>query len=355
MPKKAMHISCSNEQRSQLERLASSRTHESRLVDRAKIILLSLDGLQNKDIAKRFSIRPNTVTDIRKRFHENGLQGLYDKARPGKPKTYDKNFRNTVIKLLETEPPSGHASWDGPLIAERLKTSPHAVWRLLRTEGIQLSRKRSWCISTDPQFVAKSADIIGLYLNPPLNAMVISVDEKPSIQALERQTGYIKVTNGKTLRAYKSTYKRHGTLNLFAAIEVATGKIFGKVTKEKKRPDFITFMDELIADLPNNREVHVIVDNYCTHKKNEEWLQKHPHVYFHFTPTSASWLNQIEIWFGIFTRKVLRGAGFENISKLKDAIESYITYYNKSPKPFVWRKREVKGSQLRNTIGNLCN
>ncbi|MBN1847995.1 MAG: IS630 family transposase [Deltaproteobacteria bacterium] len=355
MPKKAMNINCRNEQRTELERLASSRTLESRLVDRAKIILLSLDGLQNKDIAKRFSIRSNTVTDIRKRFNENGIQGLYDKPRSGKPKTYDKNFRNKVLKLLETEPPSGHASWDGPLIAERLKTSTHAVWRLLHKEGIQLSRKRSWCISTDPQFVAKSADIIGLYLNPPLNAVVISVDEKPSIQALERQTGYVKVKNGKIVQAYKSTYKRCGTVNLFAALEIATGKVFGKITKEKKRPDFLGFMDEIMADLPNDKEVHVILDNYSTHKKNEEWLQEHPNVYFHFTPTSASWLNQIEIWFGIFSRKVLRGAGFENIAKLKDAIESYIKYYNKSPKPFVWRKREVKGSQLKNTIVNLSD
>lgn len=355
MPKKAMSISCSDEQRVELERLASSRTSESRLVDKAKIILLSLDGTLNKDIAERFNIRANTVTDIRKRFNKNGIQGLYDKPRSGKPKTYDKKFRNRVLKLLETKPPSGHASWDGPLIAERLKASPHAVWRLLREEGIQLSRKRSWCISTDPQFVAKSTDIIGLYLNPPLNAIVISVDEKPSIQALERQTGYIKVHNGKIIQAYKSTYKRHGTLNLFAALEIATGKVFGKVTKEKKRPDFITFMDDILTELPSNKEIHVILDNYCTHKKNEEWLQKHPNVHFHFTPTSASWLNQIEIWFGIFSRKVLRGAGFENITKLKNAIESYIKYYNKSPKPFVWRKREVKGAQLKITIANLSN
>ena len=354
MPKKAEKIVCSDEQRSELKRIASSRTLESRLVDRAKIILQSLDGARNKDIALRFGIRPNTVTDIRKRFIQNGIPGLYDQQRSGKPKTYDETFRNKVLKLLESDPPAGHAGWDGPLIAETLKTSTHAVWRLLRSEGIQLSRKRSWCISTDPQFVAKSADIIGLYLYPPLSAIVISVDEKPSIQALERQTGYVKVKNGKIVRAYKSTYKRHGTLNLFAALEIATGKVFGKVTKEKKRPDFISFMDEILAELPKEREIHVILDNYCTHKKNEEWLQKNSNVFFHFTPTSASWLNQIEIWFGIFTRKVLRGAGFENTTRLRDAIESYIKYYNKSSRPFIWKKREVKGSQLRDTIDNLC-
>lgn len=353
MPKKAANIDCSDEQRSALKRFASSRILESRLVDRAKIILLSLDGVQNKDIAQRFNIRPNTVTDIRKRFHKNGIQGLYDQPRPGRPKIYAEDFRNKVLKLLETDPPDGHASWDGPLIAATLKTSTHAVWRLLRKEGIQLSRKRSWCMSTDPQFVTKSTDIIGLYLNPPLNAIVISVDEKPSIQALERQTGYIKMKNGKIMRAYKSTYKRHGTLNLFAALEVATGKVFGKVTKEKKRPDFIMFLEEIMADVPKKKEIHVILDNYCTHKKNEEWLRDHPNVFFHFTPTSASWLNQVEIWFGIFTRKVLRGAGFNNTAKLRDAIESYLKYYNQSPRPFVWKKREVKGSQLRDTIDNL--
>jgi len=353
MPKKATEIFCSDMQRSELSRLATTRTLESRLVDRAKIILLSIEGVQNKDIAQRFGIRANTVTDIRKRFMSNGVQGLYDKPRPGKPKTYKEGFRDKVLKLLETKPPSGHSCWDGPLIAARLKTSTHAVWRLLRKEGIQLHRKRSWCVSTDPQFVVKSTDIIGLYLNPPFNAIVISVDEKPSMQALERQTGYVTVKNGKIVRAYKSTYKRHGTLNLFAALDVATGKVFGKITKEKKRPDFILFLDEIITELPEEREVHVILDNYCTHKKNEEWLQKHPNVYFHFTPTSASWLNQIEIWFGIFSRKVLRGAGFENIAKLRNAIESYIKHYNKSPRPFAWKKREVKGSQLRDTIANL--
>ena len=204
------------------------------------------------------------------------------------------------------------------------------------------------------KFIAKSADVVGLYLNPPCNAIVISVDEKPSIQALERQTGYVTVRNGKVVRAYKSTYKRHGTLNLFAALQIATGKVFSKVTQEKKRSDFILFLDEMIRELPKEREIHVLLDNYCTHKKNEAWLRKNPHVYFHFTPVSASWLNQIEIWFGIFSRKVLRGAGFENTSKLKNAIESYIEYYNKSSRPLVWKKREVKGSQLRDTIYNLC-
>ena len=213
----------------------------------------------------------------------------------------------------------------------------------------------SWCVSTDPEFAAKAADIVGLYLNPPQNALVVSVDEKPSIQALERPTGYVQTDNGRIVRGFKSTYKRHGTLNLFAALEVATGVIHGKTTLLKRRLEFLEFMEGLLADLPAHREIHVILDNYCIHKRNEAWLAAHPNVFFHFTPTSASWLNQVEIWFGIFSRKVLRGANFLGVSELRQAIEAYMAAYGPAAKPFVWRKREVRGSQLRNTIVNLCN
>ena len=221
--------------------------------------------------------------------------------------------------------------------------------------GIALTRQRSWCVSTDPEFAAKAADIVGLYLNPPENALVISIDEKPSIQALERAHGYVQTDSGKIVRGFKSTYKRHGTLNLFAALEVVTGAVHGKTTRYKKRVDFLAFMDEVLAELPGDREIHVIMDNYCIHKKNELWLAAHPNVFFHFTPTSASWLNMVEIWFGLLTRKSLRGASFKDTEQLRQAIEDFIAVYNPTAKPFVWRKREVKGSQLRNTIVNLCN
>jgi len=218
-----------------------------------------------------------------------------------------------------------------------------------------LVRQRSWCISTDKEFVPKSADIIGLYLNPPLNAIVICVDEKPSIQALERKTGYIQTSDGKTQRAYKSTYKRNGTLNLFAALEVATGKITTKSTKYKTREDFIEYMDEVVGEYQEDQEIHVILDNYSTYKKNEVWLSNHPNVQFHFTPTSASWLNQVEIWFRIFSRKSLAGASFRNTEELREQIKAYVKNYNKECKPFKWRKREVKGSQIKNNIENLRN
>jgi transposase len=355
MPKRAPILSCSPEERKAVEALAGSRTEEVRLVERAKMILGCLEGKPVVQIARDLQVRPNTVINWRRRFSEDGLPGLEDKPRSGKPAEYGDEFRNQVLKLLETPPPPGQASWDGPSVASRLNVSPDAVWRLLRQEGICLSRQRSWCVSTDPQFTAKAADIVGLYLNPPQNAFVLCLDEKPSIQALERAVGYVKTTDGKIVRGFKSTYKRHGTLNLFAALNVAAGNVHGKITQQKRRVDFLAFMDEVVAEYPEDKEIHVILDNYCIHKKNEVWLSKHPNVYFHFTPTSASWLNMVEIWFGIFSRKALRGANFKNTTELRQAIEAFLKSYSEIAKPFVWRKREVKGAQLKNTIANLCN
>ena len=197
--------------------------------------------------------------------------------------------------------------------------------------------------------------MIGLYLNPPQNALVLSVDEKPSIQALERARGYVQTSSGKIVQGMKSTYKRNGTVNLFAALEVATGVIRGKTTQTKKRADFQAFMDDVVADQPAGRQIHVILDNLNTHKKNDAWLAAHPDVTFHFTPTSASWLNQVEIWFGIFQRKTLNNASFASVEQLVKAIHAFTTAYNENAAPFVWRKREVRGAQLRNTIVNLRN
>jgi transposase len=351
MSKTAPILTCDEEQMKAIESLVASRTEEARLVERAKMIRGCLDGKPVIRVARELGVRPNTVIEWRERFAKLGVAGLNDRPRSGKPVAYGAEFRKQVLDLLEEPPPKGQACWDGPSVAKRLNVSDDAVWRLLRKEGICLSRQRSWCVSTDPEFVAKAADIVGLYLNPPENAFV---DEKPSIQALERATGYVQTTDGKIVRGFKSTYKRHGTLNLFAALNVAIGSVRGKVTQQKRRVEFLAFMDELLADYSADREIHVILDNYCIHKKNDEWLAKHPNVYFHFTPTSASWLNMVEIWFGIFSRKALRGANFKNTAELRDAIDAYLEAYKETAKPFVWRKREVKGSQLRNTIVNLC-
>ena len=355
MARVAVRLSCTAEVWAELERLSRSRSGEVRLAGRARMILACLRGQRNEEIARELSVRPNTVGQWRRRFAKNGIAGLRDAPRPGKPPRYGAALRDRVLAQIETPPPAGMASWDGGSLAHALGVSDDAVWRILRKEGIQLQRHRSWCVSTDPEFAAKAADIIGLYLNPPQNALVISVDEKPSIQALERARGYVQTSSGKVVQGLKSTYKRHGTVNLFAALEVATGLIRGKTTATKKRVDFQAFMDEVVADLPTDRQIHVILDNLNTHKKNEDWLAAHPNVTFHFTPTSASWLNQVEIWFGIFQRKTLNNASFRSIEHLIEAIRAFTAAYNEKAAPFVWRKREVRGSQLRNTIVNLRN
>ena len=348
-------VTCQSSDLAILTTWAASRTLEARLVERARIVLRCINGDPVQSIARDLGIRPNTVIDWRRRFAAEGIAGLFDRDRPGKPRQYPENFRSQVLAVLDLPPPEGQATWDGKAVAAHLNASPDAVWRVLRKEGIGLQRHRSWCVSTDPEFAAKAADIVGLYMNPPENAIVISVDEKPSIQALERKTGYVQTSNGDIVRGFKSTYKRHGTLNLFAALEVATGAIRTQITKQKRRVEFLEFMDQVMADLQPDSEVHVVLDNYSIHKKNTDWLAAHPNVAFHYTPTSASWLNMVEIWFGILTRKALRGASFRSTDELRQGIEAFIRAYGPNAKPFVWRKREVRGSQLRDTIVNLRN
>jgi transposase len=355
MSRIAVKLNCTEEEQRQLEKWAHGGKIEKRLHDRAKIILCCLKGKTNLEAAAELKVSRFTVAKWRGRFSAKGTQGLSDKPRAGKPKKYDMNLRTTILRTLEGSPPKGQSTWDGKTLAKAVGASDDAVWRILRKEGIQLQRCRSWCVSTDKEFTKKSADIIGLYLNPPENALVICVDEKPSIQAVERKKGYVETSSGKIVQGMKSTYKRHGVLNLFAALTVATGVVKTQTTHQKKRADFQAFLDRVVEEVDPDQKVHIILDNYCTHKRNDDWLAKHPHVFFHFTPTSASWLNQVEIWFGILSRKVLKNGSFENKEALREKIEEFIEVYHQGAKPFIWRKREVKGAQLKNTIMNLCN
>ena len=356
MPRHAPELECSAEDKASLVAITKSRTEEARAVERARIILACLQGKQIQQVARELGVSIPTVTKWRRRFALWGPRGLRDQRRPGKPATYDTAFRNRVLALLEQPPPSGMSHWDGPAVAEKLDCSVYAVWRVLRREGIYLQRLRSWCVSTDKEFAPKAAEVVGLYLNPPLNAVVLSVDEKPSLQAIERSCGYVETDSGAVVRGLKSTYKRHGTLNLFAALEVGTGQVHAKFSEYKKREDFLSFLDGVLADQPQDREIHIILDNYSTHKRNDDWLAKFEgRVQFHFTPTSASWLNQIEIVFSLLQRKTLSGASFKTKDQMREAIEAFLRKHNQRAKPFRWRKREVKGSQLRNTIVNLCN
>lgn len=354
MPRRAQEIKCSDSDIVRLKKLSNSRKESKRLSERARIILECAGGKENRDVAEICGTRPNTVGKWRNRFVRFGFAGLEDSFRSGKPKQY-KDLRSNLLSLLETPAPKGQANWDGKSLAKALGVKKSSVYNMLSKEGIQLQRMRSWCVSTDPEFAAKSADVIGLYLNPPERAIVFSVDEKPSIQALSRKRGYVQTSSKKIVQGLQSTYKRNGTLNLFAALNVATGVVKNKTTTTKKRQDFQDFLDDVIKDIPKDQEIHVILDNYCTHKKNDLWLERHPNVRFHFTPTSASWLNMVEIWFGILTRKALKNASFESVEALAKAIQDFTDAYHENAKPFVWKKREVKGTQLRNTISNLMD
>lgn len=356
MSRHAQKIVLTDDLKRELQERVDARSTPQGQSQRLRIVLAAAEDKTNDQISLQLNVCVPAVRKWRGRFARLGIAGLADKPRPGKPRVYGDAFRQRVLATLEQPPPSGLSAWDGASLAAHLGVSDDAVWRLLRKEGISLQRQRSWCVSTDPEFAAKAADIVGLYLNPPLNALVLSVDEKPSIQALERRTGYVQTSSGQIVRGFKSTYKRHGTLNLFAALEVASGQVHGKTTEKKRREEFRGFLDEVIAELPAQQEIHVILDNLNTHKKNDDWLSKyHGRVHFHFTPTSASWLNLVEVFFCLLGRKALRGADLKNTEQLRSLIEQFIARHNQSAKPFVWRKREVKGSQLRNTIVNLCN
>jgi hypothetical protein len=221
------------------------------------------------------------------------------------------------------------------------------VWRFLREHNIDLSARKSWCESNDPQFAAKAADVVGLYIDPPAKAIILCVDEKPSIQALERAQGYLKLPNGRALTGQSHDYKRHGTTTLFAALEVATGRIIAAHCKRRRRVEFLGFMNSVVAAFPD-RKLHVILDNLNTHKKNERWLKKHPNVHFHFTPTRASWLNQLEAWFSILQGQSLNGASFTAVEHLQEHIDAFIAAYNETAEPFAWTKKKVHQRRFKN-------
>jgi len=357
MARPARRVICDETTKAKLFEIAKSRKQQSGLSLRVKIILQCLAGMPVKEIANACDVCAATVIRWKNRFIEEGLSGLSDHFRSGRPAIYQEAFKQSVLKKLEQAPPEGFAQWDGALLARELGHSKHAIWRLLREQRISLSRKRAWCISTDPEFVPKAADVVGLYLAQDEKAFVLCVDEKPNIQALEFRTGYAVSSDRKLVRAMESTYKRNGTVNLFAALEVATGRIHGKTTdsSQKTKKGFLAFMDELLLGLPSAEEYHVILDNHSIHKRHERWLSEHENVFFHYTPTSASWLNMVEIWLGNLTRKSLRGASFANTGALCKHIGKFIEAYNQTAKPFVWKKREVKGAQLKNNIHNFCN
>lgn len=348
-------VAVSPAQRTRLLQLARRPKEEARMALRAKIILLLDEGKSNVQVARQTGIRPATVSKWRNRFVSEGLDGLGDDFRPGRPPVYDRDDirRRVEVKLAEAPPP-GFGRWNGRLLAEALGDIPAGmIWKIMRMHGIQLQRRRSWCQSTDPEFARKACEVIGLYLAPPENAIVLSVDEKPCIQALERAQGWLKLPNGRALTGYAHEYKRHGTTTLFAALDVMTGRVVGKCAKRKRRQEFVKFINELENQHPEG-ELHLILDNLSTHKITApQWWKKHPRLHFHFTPTHSSWLNQIETWFSIFSRQSLAGSSHNSVAELIEHIENFIVAYNQNCAPFIWRKVSVSNKPMATSYADL--
>jgi transposase len=347
----ATEIRLDPETRGTLEGWLRASTTEQRYVKRARIVLLAANGMASRAIAREAGVMPGIVSVWRKRFAASGIEGLKDKPRPGAKRVYTDATDKRILAVLDQPVPKGRARWDGKLVAKTLgDVDINYVRRFLRKQKIDLAGRKSWCESKDPEFAAKAADVVGLYMAPPDNAIVLSIDEKPSIQALERAQGYLKLPNGRALTGHSHDYKRNGTTTLFAALDVTTGKVIAKHGKRRRRKEFLAFMDEVVAAYPKTR-LEVILDNLNTHKKNEEWLARHPLVRFHYTPTRASWLNQVECWFSILQGQSLTGASFKSVDELKAHIDAYVAGYNQTAEPFVWTKsqvhqRRVKGRRL---------
>jgi len=282
-------------ERTELEALARSTKTEYRLRQRARIVLGAAEGVASRAIGREVGCTTGTASKWRVRYAANRLAGLDETGNRGAEPKYPAETEKRILAVLDGPVPAGYARWTGPLIAAALcDVDVQYVWRFLRAHKIDLSARKSWCESNDPDFAAKAAEIVGLYLSPPENAIVICVDEKPSIQALERAQGYLKFPNGRALSGQSHDYKRHGTSTLFAALEVATGKVITAHKRRRRRIEFLDFMNEIAAAYPDTA-IHAVLDNLNTHKpKNDRWLKRHPNVHFHFTPTRASWLNQIE-------------------------------------------------------------
>lgn len=355
MRQPAAIVRLTDDERGTLEQWTRRSKGERRLVERAKIILLANEGRTNEQIAAALKTRTARVSKWRQRFGAKRLSGLGDAERSGKPATYGPGTEKRVLALLDGPPPKGYSQWNGPLLAEALPdASKDQVWRILRRHDICLQRRRSWCISTDPEFGPKAADVVGLYLNPPEKALVIAVDEKPSIQALERAQGYLRLPDGQAVNGFSHCYKRHGTTTLFTALEISTGQVKTAHYSRRRRREFLDFMNEIVAGHPG-REIHVVLDNLNTHKpKDDRWLKRHPSVHLHFTPTYSSWLNQVECWFSILSRQALRGASFTSATQLRQAIDDFVSVYNQQAAPFEWKKAVVFPSGLKRKYSDLC-
>lgn len=347
-PKAQFHIS--DEQKIELERLSRRRRTARAVAFRAKILLACAEGGKDTEIAARLKSDRGTIGKWRRRFMKDGVAGLFDEPRPGAPrKISDKDVERVVVSTLETKPQNA-THWSTREMARKLDMSQSAIARIWRAFGLQPHRTKTFQLSADPLFVEKVRDIVGLYLNPPSRALVLSVDEKGQIQALNRTQPILPLAPG-SLEKRTHEYRRHGTTSLFAALDVATGKIIGKCFSRQRAVEFRKFLDVIDSSVPADLEVHIILDNLSTHKAPtvRRWLAQHPRYHLHFTPTHSSWLNQIERWFALLTERQIKRGSHQSVGELREAIESYIKSTNREPKPFIWTKSadEILGKVAR--------
>tara|TARA_Y100000031_G_scaffold101981_1_gene111874 strand:- start:120 stop:1211 length:1092 start_codon:yes stop_codon:yes gene_type:complete len=331
-------LEVSSHTREELESLANSRTLSAGLVRRAKIVLMCADGLTNDVVGQKVGLSRASVGKWRERFRLQGLMGLYDERRPGRPRTLeDEKIAGLIRKTLETEPEDGSTQWSCRSAAAETDLSKSTVQRIWSTLGIKPHRQKHFKLSTDPFFVEKVIDIVGLYLNPPDNAMVLCVDEKSQVQALERSQPILPLNLGYA-EGVTHDYIRHGTTTLFAALDVASGKVISKCRSRHRHQEFLQFLNHVDQNVPPDLDIHLVVDNYCTHKHNKvkRWLAVRPRYHIHYTPTYSSWLNQVEIWFNIITQKAIRRGSFKAVKQLIEKIETFTEHYNASANPFQW-------------------
>ena len=330
-------LELSESDRERLQSMAQSRSLPHGLVRRAEIVLLAAEGWPHEAIGGAVGVSRVTVGKWRQRFLDRGLNGLHDEPRPGAPRSItDEQVAEVVYKTLKTKP-EDQTQWSLRSMGAETGLTKDAVHRIWRTYGLQPHRHKHFKLSTDPFFVDKVRDIVGLYLHPPEHALVLCVDEKSQIQALERSQPLLPLGLG-YVEGVTHDYKRHGTTTLFAALDIATGEVMAQCKSRHRHQEFLQFLRPIEDHVPRDLDVHLVVDNYGTHKhaKVKRWLARRPRFHLHYTPTYASWLNQVEIWFNIITRQAVRRGSFRKVSELIERIERTTAQWNANAHPFVW-------------------
>lgn len=336
---RAVAIVLDEAEQAELRALIRKHGAPQALAERARIVLAAASGLNNKEVALKVGVCAETVGTWRNRFAVRRMEGLYDEPRPGAPRQIDDDEIATVIRKTLESRPKGATHWSLRTMAKEVGHAPSTVHHIWRAFGLQPHRSETFKLSSDPLFVEKVRDIVGLYLSPPERALVLCVDEKSQVQALDRTQPLLPMRPGQVERRTHD-YKRNGTTSLFAALDVKAGTVIGKCMARHRTQDFRKFLDEVERNVPAGLDVHIIMDNYGTHKTQliRNWFAKRPRWYVHFTPTSASWLNQVERFFALLTDRALRRGVFSSVRELEAAITAYIAATNADPRPFRWTK-----------------